>query len=112
MPKYVVLYRSPVSAAAQMESNDPAMAAEAMKAWNAWSDEAGSSVVDLSQPLGNGRTLTSSGSADAGSDVAGFSILQGDNIEAAVKILGSHPHLQMPGAAIEIHETLSLPGGM
>ena len=69
----------------------------------------------LAQPSGGGAapwTRAWSGSAEAGSDVAGFSILQADNIEAVVKILGSHPHLQMPGAGIEIHETLSFPGGM
>jgi hypothetical protein len=110
MPKYVVLYTAPVSASAQMENNDPAMAAAAMEAWNDWSANAGTAVVDLGLPLGNGRKLTSNGSADAGTEVAGYSILEADSIEGAEKLLGGHPHLQMPGAAIEVYETIQIPG--
>jgi len=110
MPKYVVLYTAPVSSAAQMENNDPAMAAEVMKAWNDWSEKTGSGMVDLGLPLGMGRKVTSSGSDDATTDVAGYSILQADDMKAAEKLVDGHPHLQMPGAAIEIYETLQLPG--
>ena len=112
MPKYIVLYTAPVSATDQMENNDPAMAAEAMKAWNDWSAKAGSGMVDLGLPLGNGRKVTVGGTTDAGTEVAGYSILQAGDIDAAVKLMDGHPHLQMPGAAVEVYETLSLPGGM
>jgi hypothetical protein len=93
-----------------MENNDPAMAAEVMKAWNDWSASTGSAMVDLGLPLGNGRKVTSSGSDAAKTEVAGYSILQADNMAAAEKLVKGHPHLQMPGAAIEIHETLAIPG--
>ena len=93
-----------------MENNDPAMAAAVMQAWNDWSAKAGSAVVDLGLPLGNGRKLTSNGSADSGTDVAGYSILQADSIEGAEKVLSGHPHLQMPGAAIEVYESIEIPG--
>jgi hypothetical protein len=112
MPKYVVLYTAPVSASAQMENNDPAMAAEVMKAWNDWSAKVGKGMVDLGLPLGNGRKVTAQGSSDAGTDVAGYSILTADSADAAVKLVDGHPHLQMPGAAIEVYEALEIPGGM
>jgi hypothetical protein len=110
MPKYVVLYTSPVSAGAQMENNDPEMAAAGMKAWNEWSAKAGSGVVDLGLPLSHGRKLTSGGAAEAGTEVAGYSILQADTMEAAEELLKSHPHLQMPGTAIEVYESMQIPG--
>ena len=81
-------------------------------AWNNWSTKGGSAVVDLGLPLSNGRKLTSNGATDAGTEVAGYSILQADNIEGAERRLDSHPHLQMPGAAIEVYETLQIPAGM
>ena len=112
MPKYVVLYTAPVSASAQIENTDPAMAAEAMKAWNDWAAKAGSGMVDLGLPLGNGRKVTSNGAADAGTEVAGYSILSADSMDKAIGMMNGHPHLQMPGAAIEVYETLDLPGGM
>lgn len=112
MPKYVVLYNAPVSAADQMADNDPAMAEQVMKAWNDWSAKVGDAMVDLGLPLGNGRKVTASGSGDAGTEVAGYSILEAGDIEAAKKLLDGHPHLQMPGASIDVYEALALPGGM
>ena len=70
MPKYVVLYTAPVSAADQMGNNDPEMAGEVMKAWNDWSAKVGGGMVDLGLPLGNGRKVTSQGSSEAGTEVA------------------------------------------
>jgi hypothetical protein len=110
MPNYVVLYNAPVSASEQMENNDPDMAAAAMQAWNAWSEKAGSGIVDLGTPLGNGRRVTTSGATEAGTEVAGYSILQAADVDSAVALLDGHPHLQMPGASIEVHEALEIPG--
>ena len=110
MPNYVVLYNTPVSAAEQMESNDPDMAAAVMQAWNDWSARAGSGVVDLGTPLGDSRRVTVDGVAEVGTGVAGYSILQAADIDGAVALLDGHPHLQMPGSSIDVHETLSISG--
>lgn len=110
MPKYVVLYAAPVSASDQMENNDPAMAAEVMKAWTDWATNVGDGMVDLGLPVGNGRKVTSSGASDASTEVAGYSILQASDMDSALGLLKVHPHLQMPGASIEVYETLDLPG--
>ena len=110
MPNYVVLHNAPVSAAAQMESNDPDMAAAVMQAWNDWSARVGSGIVDLGTPLGNGRRVTAGGAEEVGTGVAGYSILQAADIDSAVTLLEGHPHLQMPGSSIDVHETLDIPG--
>jgi hypothetical protein len=110
MPNYVVMYNAPVSAAAQIESNDPDMAAAVMQAWNDWSARAGSGIVDLGTPLANSRRVTSGGAAEAGTEVAGYSILQAADIDSAVALLDGHPHLQMPGSSIDVYETLEIPG--
>ncbi|HSJ84574.1 MAG TPA: hypothetical protein VLA91_12230 [Acidimicrobiia bacterium] len=110
MPNYVVLYNAPVSAAEQMEGNDPDMAAAVMQAWNDWSARAGSGIVDLGTPLGNDRRVTADGAGEAGTGVAGYSILQAADIDGAVALLEGHPHLQMPGSSIDVYETLEIPG--
>jgi hypothetical protein len=110
MPSYVVLYNAPVSASDQMENNDPDMAAAVMQAWNDWAARAGDGIVDLGMPLGSSRRVTAAGSADAGTEVAGYSVLQAPDIDSAVRLLDGHPHLQMPGSSIDVHETLALPG--
>jgi hypothetical protein len=35
---------------------------------------------------------------------------QADTMDDAERLLTSHPHLQMPGAAIEVYESLQIPG--
>lgn len=110
MPKYVVLYNAPVSASQQMENNDPEAAAAAMQAWTDWSSRAGSGVVDLGTPLGNGRRVTTEGAGASDTEVAGYSILQADDVDSAIALLDGHPHLQMPGSSIEVHETLEIAG--
>ena len=110
MPNYVVLYNAPVSASEQMENNDPEMAAAVMQAWNDWSAKVGGGMVDLGTPLGNGRRVTAGGSGDTDTEVAGYSILSADDVDSAVALLDGHPHLQMPGASIEVHETIEIPG--
>jgi hypothetical protein len=43
--------------------------------------------------------------------VGGYSILQAESHDAAAKLFGKdHPHLQMPGAWIEIVEIMPMPG--
>ena len=110
MPNYVVLYNAPVSAADQMENNDPDMAAAAMQAWNDWSAIVGGDLVDLGTPLGDARRVGAGGATVADTEVSGYSILQAADIDTAVALVEGHPHLQMPGASIDVHETLEMSG--
>ena len=51
MTKYLLVYRAPVSAAEQMANTDPEAAQAGMDARMAWSQRAGSAIVDLGSPL-------------------------------------------------------------
>jgi hypothetical protein len=42
--------------------------------------------------------------------VTGFSILQAESAEALQSLMKEHPHRHAPGASIEIHEFLQMPG--
>jgi hypothetical protein len=96
--KFLVLYRSPVSAREQMANATPEQAQAGMQAWQAWAQKAESSIVDLGAPLaGDG-------------DITGFSILEADSRPAIDKLLADHPHRHMPGAAIDVLEFLPIPG--
>jgi hypothetical protein len=93
-----------------MENNDPDMAAAAMQAWNEWSARVGGGMVDLGTPLGSARRVSRDGATESDTEIAGYSILQASDINSAVALLDGHPHLQMPGASIDVHETLEIPG--
>jgi hypothetical protein len=110
MSKFVVIYAAPESAEATMENNDPAAAAEGMKAWMDWAGRAGQHLTDMGAPLGNGREISPSGTSDAGAGVGGYSILEADDMDQALALMDGHPHLMMPGASIRVYEALNIPG--
>jgi hypothetical protein len=104
MAKFLVLYRSSMSAAEQMAQGSPETAAAGMDAWMAWAQRAGDAVVDLGAPLS-----TVAGSDDTTSLVGGFSILQAASATAVMALLDGHPHTEM-GGTIQVLEFLSMPG--
>jgi hypothetical protein len=102
MKKFLVLYTSSKSAQEQMAQSNPELAKKGMEAWMNWSKKAGSAIVDLGSPLGP------IGGSNA--KVGGFSILQADSAKAIEGLLEEHPHRMAPGASIEVHEFLPMPG--
>lgn len=104
MPKYLVLYRAPMSAAEQMNQNDPEQAEAGMKAWMDWAHRAGDAVVDLGSPL----AVVDPG-GDEGDPIAGYSILQAGSADALAGLLRDHPHAAW-GGTIETLEMLAMPG--
>lgn len=107
MTKYLVLYRAEISAQEQMANTSPEQAHAGMEAWMAWASKAGDAIVDLGMPL---RPCTHLGTGDtAVGDAAGFSIMQGESLEAVTEVLAGHPHLGW-GGTIDVLEFLPLPG--
>lgn len=110
MKKFVVLYQAPTSAMEQMGKATPEQQKAGMDAWMSWAKKAGSAIVDLGVPLGNGSSVGQGGVSKGTTTVAGYSILQADSMKAVTAVLDGHPHLMMPGATIEVLEALPLPG--
>jgi hypothetical protein len=51
------------------------------------------------------------GSATAGKTaITGYSILQAASMEEAVALMKDHPHFHMPGATLQILESVPMPG--
>jgi hypothetical protein len=96
--KFLVLYRSPVSAREEMANASPEQVQAGMQAWQAWAEKAGPAIVDLGAPL------------DGESDVTGFSVLQGDSCASLDDLLADHPHRHLPGAEIDALEFMAMPG--
>lgn len=108
MAKYLVLYRSSVDAMEQMASSTPEQAQEGMALWMKWFEKTGPALIDFGSPVGKAQTLP--GKADTGVPVGGYSILEADSPAAVTKLLDDHPHLQAPGAVLEVLEFLPMPG--
>jgi hypothetical protein len=110
MKKFFVLYIAAQSAQAQMAESSPEAAQEGMKAWMGWAERAGDGIVDMGNPLGAGKEITATGTSDSSNGVAGYGILQAEDLAGAQALLDGHPHLMMPGARIQVYESLDLPG--
>ena len=104
MAKYLVLYRSGMTAAEQMAQSTPEQAQAGMDAWMGWAEQAGDAVVDLGTPL----AVVEAG-GDSGDPIGGYSILQAESHDALGKILEGHPH-RTTGGTIETLECLQMPG--
>lgn len=111
MKKFIVIYHAPKAAAAKMAEATPEQAKAGMEPWFAWQKKVGSGMVDLGTPLSNGMQVTKSGVFPSDKDVVGYTILQANNMEEAVEMVKGHPHLDwVEGCAVEVHESLALPG--
>lgn len=110
MKRFLVIYGSSVSAREQVSRATPEQAKAGMAAWMAWSEKAGMGIVNLGAPVGHAAKIAGGTAADSQSEVSGFSILQAESREAVIALLKEHPHFMSPGASIEVHEFLPMPG--
>ena len=111
MTKFIVLYHMPASTMANMPEMTPEQMQEGMKPWMAWAEKCGPALVDLGTPLSGGLAVTSTGSSASTKDVAGYSILEADSMDAAKALMEGHPHFGYgEGCSIEVHESMPLPG--
>jgi hypothetical protein len=111
MSKFVFIYHAPMTPAeaTPLAAEDVAAVTEQ---WNTWAGKVGDGLVDFGTPLANGVRVSGDGTtAPSQREVAGYSIIEADNLDAAVELAKQHPHLNMPGGCeIEVHEAQQVPG--
>jgi hypothetical protein len=113
MKKFLVLYMAKSAEFEKMmKTSTPEQQKKGMDAWMKWMGDHKASLVDGGAPLGKAKRVDVKGASDTKNDVGGYSIVQAESADAAAKIFGkNHPHLQMmPGAWVEIIETMQVPG--
>src|SRR5215471_5769716 len=112
MKKFMVLYIASGSEFERMRQNStPEQRKKGMDAWMKWMNANKTSIVEGGAPLGKTKRVDSNGASNTRNEIGGYSVVQAESHDAATKIFGKdHPHLQMPGAGIEILEIMPLPG--
>ena len=111
MNKYIVLYTSPIEAREQMAQTPPEERAKGMELWMQWAKKCGDKLVDLGSPLTGGQKLSPAGTTPSNLNIAGYSVLQAENMDEAQALLAGHPHLGWNAACtIEVYETMTIPG--
>ena len=110
MKKFMVIYRTSREAIEKMHDKTPEEMKKGMEPWMAWMEKCGDALLDMGSPLGKVQIVTSSGSEQGSDDVGGYSILQAESMDDAVKMLEGHPHLGWAeGCEINVYEMKPMP---
>ncbi len=112
MKKFLVVYMADRAAFEKMmREATPEMQRAGMDAWMKWMGAHQAALIDGGAPLGPTKRVTGAGVSDVRNDMGGYSIVQAETHEAATQMFGKDfPHLQMPGAWIEVVEIMPIPG--
>jgi hypothetical protein len=104
MTKYVFTYHD----GAGMPEGEKAVAAE-MAAWEAWFGTLGAAIVDGGNPFGGTTGVASDGAVTDGgsSGLGGYSIVNADDLDAAVAMAKGCPILAN-GGRVEVHTALEM----
>ena len=86
--------------------HDPEVMAQAKAAFEQWVGEVGSAVVDPGAPLRMVAQVSKSGMDDP-VDVSGYSIIEAESSDAAVKLLKTHPFVGR-GGILQVNELVGV----
>ena len=111
MTKYLILYRSDVSASQTMAEATPDKMKTEMERWIKWRDDmtAKGLKIDFGMPLQIANKVTKGGVEAGSSDIGGYAFLEGDK-DVILDALKTHPQLDRLGASIDMLEVLPMPG--
>jgi len=104
MKRFLALYMAPAAEFEKiMTTFTPEQMQEGMDEWMKWMKAHQTHLADNGAPLGKTKRVDAKGSTNTKNEIGGYSIVQADSHDAAAKVFGKdHPHLQIPGAWIEI----------
>jgi len=113
MQKFIVLYCMPIEGLeawskvpeAERKSQEDALKAK----WDAWLRENAALLAGPTAAVGKTKRVTAGATADAKNDIMLYTVAQGDSQEAVAKAFESHPHLEIPGAWIDVSPLTELP---
>jgi hypothetical protein len=110
MTRFIVLYHAPQDVAVRFATATPEQAQAGAQLWRQWFAQLGPSLIDPGAPLGNAKAINPIGTTDASTDIIGMTILQADNMNAALSLVGEHHHLQWADScSITILEEMAIP---
>jgi len=84
---------------------------EFMSAWASWAQANAGALVDPGAPLNAKKLVTAQGVEDFTDAKTGYTIVEADSHDEAVRIFSEHPHLRLfPGNSIAVLECPPVPG--
>jgi hypothetical protein len=108
MAKFILLYNGP---ATPMEDMTPEQGKATMAKWGVWMEKVGAAVTDIGAPMANGKVVVDDGSTAPATDLNGYSIIEADNMDEALKLVDGHPFLSDKTGqfSVEVFELMPVP---
>ncbi|MEK6967522.1 MAG: hypothetical protein AABX51_02745 [Nanoarchaeota archaeon] len=109
MKKFIVIAYAPFSAVEMMSKATPEQMKKSMEPWMKWMNKVGSALVDMGTPLGNGQNVSKKGNSPSKKNVAGYMMIQAEDMKKALSLVKNHPHLDFDAACeIEVYECMPM----
>lgn len=109
MSKFILLYKGPATPAEQM---DEELTQKIMGAWQTWMQKLGPAMIDMGQPMANGKSVVDDGSEGQALDLTGYSIIEATDINEALTLVDGHPFLsdKTGDFSVDVFELMPVPG--
>jgi len=109
MSKFILLYNGPATPPEQM---DKELVQKIMGNWKTWMEKLGPAMIDMGQPMANGKSVVDDGSEGQPLLLTGYSIIEAANMDEAVNLVDGHPFLSDKTGkfSVEVFELMPVPG--
>ena len=109
MPKFIFLYKGPVTAMSDMSPEEVKASGDQ---WGAWYGKLGSAIQDGGAPFAAGASVVDDGSSGTASDLSGYTVVEAADMNAAKAMTAGHPFLSEGKGkfAIDVFELMPIPG--
>ena len=104
----MILYNGPATPPEQMTKEQ---VEKVMMGWKSWMGKLGDKMVDMGKPLANGRVVVDDGSKGKALELSGYSIIEAEDMNAALKLVEDHPFLSDKSGkfSVEVFELMPQP---
>lgn len=108
MAQFMILYKGEATDMSEMTEEE---AGAVMAKWAAWMGDVGDALADIGNPFGPGSSLVDDGSEGTAISLTGYSIVEADDMDAALALADGHPYLSegQGDFAIDIFELMPVP---
>ncbi len=111
MTKFILLYNGPATPSGEMSKEQ---IDKVMGGWDTWMKKAGDAIVDIGLPMDDQTAVSvvDDGSKGKAPDLNGYTIIQAENMDEAVKVVDGHPFLSEGSGkfSVDVFELLPMPG--
>lgn len=108
MPKFMMVYKGEATDMADMS---PEETQAVMAKWGAWMQNVGPALADIGTPFGPGGSLVDDGTSGTAISLTGYSVVEADDMAAALALADGHPYLSEGNGnyAIDVFEMMPVP---